>query len=75
MGEKTATKILAAYGSLEEAYGHLEEIKPKKAMESLRDHYDLALLSKKLAAICTDSPLEPDWAQAELSELYTPEGL
>ena len=73
VGEKTATKILAAYGSLEEAYGHLEEIKPKKAMESLRDHYDLALLSKKLAAICTDSPLEPDWAQAELSELYTPE--
>ena len=73
VGEKTATKILAAYGSLEEAYGHLEEIKPKKAMESLRDHYDLALLSKRLAAICTDSPLEPDWAQAELSELYTPE--
>ena len=35
-GKKPPQKILAAYGSLEEAYGHLEEIKPKKAMESLR---------------------------------------
>ncbi len=73
VGEKTATKWIAAYGSLEETYSHLEEIKPKKAMESLRDHYDMARLSKKLAAICTDSPIEIDWQRAELSELYTGE--
>ena len=71
VGEKTATKLVSAYGSLEGAYAHLEEIKPKKAMESLRDHYDLAVLSKKLAAICTDSPVSLDWDQAELKDLYT----
>ena len=58
VGEKTATKIIAEYGSIENAYGHLEEIKPNKARESLREHYDMAQLSKTLAAIDTDSPVE-----------------
>ncbi|HIT14113.1 MAG TPA: DNA polymerase I [Candidatus Scatomonas merdigallinarum] len=71
VGEKTATKLVSTYGSLEEAYAHLEEIKPKKAMESLRDHYDLAVLSKKLATICTDSPVSLDLEQARLKDLYT----
>ncbi len=73
VGEKTATKLVAAYGSLEEAHAHLEEIKPKKAMESLRDHYDLAQLSKKLATICTESPIQIDWEKAALPEMYTEE--
>lgn len=73
VGEKTATKIIAEFGSVENAHDHLEEIKPKKAMESLRDHYDLAVLSKKLAAIQTDSPVEWDSEKARLGSLYTPE--
>ena len=48
-------------------------IKPKKAMESLRDHYDLAQLSKKLATICTESPIQIDWEKAALPEMYTEE--
>ena len=73
VGEKTAAKIIAAYGSIENAHEHLEEIKPNKAKESLRDHYDLAVLSKQLATINTDSPIAFDWNEAKLSELYTPE--
>ncbi|MGN0322114.1 MAG: DNA polymerase I [Oliverpabstia sp.] len=73
VGEKTAAKIIAAYGSIENAHEHLEEIKPNKAKESLRDHYDLAVLSKQLATINTDSPITFDWNEAKLSELYTPE--
>ncbi|MDO4490276.1 MAG: DNA polymerase I [Lachnospiraceae bacterium] len=73
VGEKTATKILLAYGSVENAYAHVEEIKPKKAMEALRDHYDLAELSKTLATINTDSPVDWDYEAARLGNLYTPE--
>ncbi len=73
VGEKTATKIIAAYGSIENAHEHLEEIKPNKAKESLRDHYDLAVLSKKLATIDTESPVEFSWEAARMGNLYTPE--
>lgn len=73
VGEKTATKILLAYETVENAYAHVDEIKPKKAMEALRDHYDLAELSKTLATINTDSPIECDFEAARLTNLYTPE--
>ena len=51
VGEKTATKIIGQFGTIENAHDHLEEIKPNRAKESLRDHYDMAQLSKTLATI------------------------
>ena len=50
--------MIVQFGSIENAHEHLEEVKPNKAKESLREHYDLAQLSKELATINTDSPLE-----------------
>ena len=73
VGEKTATKIIGEFGSVENAYAHLEEIKPNKAKESLREHYDLAQLSKTLATIQTDSPLEFSYDKAKLKNLFTKE--
>ena len=73
VGEKTATKMIVEFGSIENAYAHLEEVKPNKARESLREHYDLAKLSKTLATINTDSPLEYSYEDAKLGDLYTPE--
>ena len=73
VGEKTATKLIVEYGSIENAHEHLEEIKPNKARESLREHYDLAVLSKDLATIRVDSPVEFSWEDAKLENLYTPE--
>lgn len=73
VGEKTAGKIIAEYGTIENAYEHVEEIKPNKARESLRDHYDLAQLSKKLAKINTESPFTLDMEQAKLGNLFTQE--
>lgn len=73
VGEKTAGKIIAQFGSIENAYEHLEEVKPNKARESLREHYDLAQLSKKLAAINTESPFALDFEAAKLENLFTPE--
>ena len=71
VGEKTASKIIAAYGSIENAYAHVEEIKPNKAKESLKNHYDLAQLSKELATINTDSPIDFELEKARIGELYT----
>ena len=73
VGEKTATKIIAEFGSIENAHDHLEEIKPNKAKLSLEEHYDLAVLSKTLAKINTESPITLDLEAAKLTDLYTPE--
>ena len=75
VGEKTATKIIGQFGTIENAHDHLEEIKPNRAKESLRDHYDMAQLSKTLATINTDSPVEFSYEQAELKDFYTKEAL
>ena len=73
IGEKTATAIIAAYGSIENAYAHLEEIKPPRAKKALEEHYDMAQMSKELATICIDAPVEFSYDDAEVGDLYTPE--
>ncbi len=57
IGEKTAAKIIAQFQSIENAYAHIEEIKPNKARENLRNYYEQALLSKELATIKLDCEL------------------
>ena len=71
VGEKTATKIIAEYGTIENAHEHLEELKPNRARESMREHYDMAQLSKTLATINTDSPIEFSYDEGVLGNLYT----
>lgn len=73
VGEKTAGKIIAQFGSIENAYAHIEEVRPNKAQESLRTNYELARLSKKLAKIDTEAPFTLDMEQAKLGNLYTDE--
>ena len=73
VGEKTATKLIAQYGCIENAYAHVNEIKPNKARESLRDHYDMAQMSKELATINIHSPFELDMEKARMTDLYTKE--
>lgn len=73
IGEKTATKIITAYGSVENAYAHVQEITPPRASKALQEHYDLACLSKTLATICVDADFDYDVEQAKLGNLYTPE--
>ncbi len=73
VGEKTATKIIAEYDTIENAYAHIDEIKPNKAQESLRENYELAQLSKTLATIITDAPVEIDFEKTRLHNLFTKE--
>ena len=73
IGEKTAAKILAAFETVENAYAHIDEVMPNKARESLREHYDLAVLSKELATIKVDCELEYTLEEAKMPSLFTPE--
>jgi DNA polymerase-1 len=75
IGEKTATKLIAQYGSIEEVYAHVDEIPQKKARESLREHYDLAQMSKVLATIELEAPYELAPEDAKIENLYTKEAL
>ena len=73
IGEKTATAILQQFENVENAHAHLEEIKPKRAKENLEVHYDMAIMSKKLATIETDAPYEYDWEAARTGNVFTKE--
>ena len=73
IGEKTATNLIVAYGSIENAYAHLEEVKPPRAKKALEEHFDMAVMSKKLAEICITCPIAFDYEDAKLENLYTPE--
>ena len=58
IGEKTAAKIIGQYHDIETAIAHAAEIKPKKASENLAAYQEQARLSKFLATIVRDMPLE-----------------
>ena len=73
IGEKTAGKIIAAYHSIENAHDHIEEIKPKKAMENLGEYYEQALMSKILATIKLDVPLDVTLSDMEYHNPFTGE--
>ena len=73
IGEKTASKIISTSHSLENAYAHIAEIKPNKAKENLEAFYDQALMSKTLATITCDAPVEADFSNMKYENLFTQE--
>ena len=73
IGEKTATALITAYGSIENAHEHLEEIKPNRAKQNLSEHYDMAQMSKELATIEIHAPIEYSLEDAKLGNLFTEE--
>jgi len=58
IGEKTAIQLIKTYGSIENLLAHVEEIPQKKLKENLKAHGDLARLSRQLATIHTDVPVD-----------------
>lgn len=73
VGEKTATELMVAYGSLDGIYEHVEEISKKSVRETLKENRPLAELSKKLATIKTDCELDFSYEQAKAENFYTKE--
>ncbi|NQV05950.1 DNA polymerase I [bacterium] len=59
VGAKTATKLIAGYGSIEGVYEHLDEQTPK-LRENLETHHDQVILNRRLMALTHDVPVEFD---------------
>ena len=60
IGDKTASELLQRFGTLEEVLDHIDDISGAKRKENLTAHADNARLSKLLATIKTDVPVEVD---------------
>ena len=63
IGPKKAAALIVQYGSLDEVIAHADEVKGKMG-ENLRAHVDDALVSRKVATIRTDAPIELELSDA-----------
>ncbi|MCK8828505.1 DNA polymerase I [Natroniella acetigena] len=68
IGKKTSTKLLKEFGSLENVLANIDRVGGKKRKATLREQADRAKLSKKLAEIKVDVPLEVDFSELVLSD-------
>jgi DNA polymerase I len=68
IGEKTASELVQRFGSLEQVLANIEEIGGAKRRENLREHGQVAIVSKQLATIRRDVPLDFDPAAELASE-------
>ena len=73
VGEKTAAELMKQFGSLDGIYAHVEEVNKKAVRESLIANKALAYLSRTLAAINVDSPLDFSLEEARIGNLFTPQ--
>lgn len=73
IGPKTATDLMVTYGSLENIYDHLEEISKKSVRETLREHRELAKLSKVLATIEINADIPYTLEEAKYENPFTKE--
>ncbi len=63
VGEKTALKLITAYDSVENLYAHIDELPQNKMKEKLVNDKEKAFLSKDLATVITDVPLDFSWEE------------
>ncbi len=66
IGEKGATELIQKYGTVENALAHADEVPNKRYREALQQQREQVLLSKQLATISTDVPIEMDLAALEM---------
>ncbi|RDW16316.1 DNA polymerase I [Oceanobacillus arenosus] len=71
VGEKTATKLLKQYETIEEVYAHLDEVSGKKLKENLETYKADAFMSKELVTINRESPIDVTIDDAKYTE-YQP---
>lgn len=67
IGEKTASKLLQQFGTVDNMYAHIEEVTPPKTRDILKEYEDQARQSVDLARIVTDVPLELNLQHCERS--------
>lgn len=71
IGEKTATKIIQEYKTIENAYEHADELKPPRASKNIKEYWEQAKMSKVLATIETHAEIEFEIEGARLGDPYT----
>ena len=73
IGEKTATKIIVDYGSIENAHEHVSELKPPRAAKNLEEYWEQAKMSRILAEINVNADFAYELDEAKLGNMYTEE--
>src|SRR5205085_5960495 len=68
VGEKTAAKLVAQFGTLDALYARLDEVTPEKLREKLREHRDQVYQGHELSRIIRDLPVTLDLEAARLSD-------
>mgnify|MGYP001815281274 CR=1 FL=1 len=68
VGDKTAAKLLTAWGSLDGVYEHIDEVTPDKLRQKLIDNRDDVMLWRDLVTIDRDAPIELDLESARLGD-------
>jgi len=67
VGKVGAVKLLNQYGTVEQIYEHIEEVTPAGTQKKLLDDRDNAFMSKELATIRHDAPVELDLVAADVT--------
>ena len=75
IGEKGATAIISQFGSIENAYDHADEISNTRNRNALLNNYEMAQMSKTLATINIQSPVEVTPEQCKLKDIFTEDAL
>ena len=71
IGKKTSTKLLKEFGDLETVLENIDQVGGKKRKATLREQADRARMSKRLAKIKVDIPLEVDFGELTVSDWKT----
>ncbi len=68
VGEKTAAKLVAEFGDLDAMYDRIDDVKPEKLREKLREHREQVFSGRELSRIVRDLPLSLDLDAARLAD-------
>lgn len=72
IGEKTALNLIAEFGTLENVLKNADKVKKKNVQKGLKEHADLARLSKKLVTIDTKVPYKLEFSQLKRRDFDSP---
>ncbi len=68
IGEKTARDLVATFGGLDDIYAHIDEVKKPSVRQKLQDNRDRADLSRQLATLRIDVPIEMEFEEMRVRE-------
>jgi DNA polymerase-1 len=68
VGEKTAAKLIREFGDLESLFARLDDVKPEKLRDKLRDHREQVFMGRDLSTIVRDLPVSIDLEAARLGD-------